>query len=291
MQGAARAAAPVAAHDPALDGRSPVGLDQLLADRPGKRLERFRTAAWPQPRLAPNHRPDQRVPAKAAVKLLQIVIDAQGESHAVDALQCSVIRPRVSPDPNCPARSPRPDEHLLLVDPEQTGEGAVARHHHSVASWPREPVRPRGNDVLLDLGGYRSFRRWTSTRKEREPATSSFLPRPRPPPRRSDAPLRGLRRTRTSRKVTTPTRKPPVAAATAAGSETSTRRSMGRGSARTGRFSDIPANVSKAPLVHAVLLYDLAAHRLHGAVHSLVRLEDPAHLAALHARDLRHVEV
>src|SRR3954453_11106645 len=50
-------------------------------------------------------------------------------------------------------------------------------------------------------------------------------------------------------------------------------------------------SVAEELLVQAVALDDLAAHRLHAAVHGGVRLEDPAHLAALHDVARRFVEV
>src|SRR4051812_1242311 len=44
-------------------------------------------------------------------------------------------------------------------------------------------------------------------------------------------------------------------------------------------------------LEQPVALHDPPAHGLHAAVHGRVDLEDPAHLAALHARARRLVEV
>ena len=97
-------------------------------------------------------------------------------------------RLRLSADPHRPAGRPGPHHDLLLADPERPRERPVASDHHTVASRPREPVRPDGNDVLLERGGYRSLRRWMSTRNEREPtmSTSCRLPsrtrdRPRAP--------------------------------------------------------------------------------------------------------------
>src|ERR1700722_3900724 len=47
----------------------------------------------------------------------------------------------------------------------------------------------------------------------------------------------------------------------------------------------------KLALVHAIAAHDLAAHALHRAVHRLVDLQDPAHLAALLRRGFSCVEV
>src|SRR5213080_3181244 len=114
---------------------------------------------------------------------------------------------------------------------------------------------------------------------------SLIVPR-RPPPS-------VFRATLTSPITARPASTPLVAAATGADrgiGSTGTRsitRASGTGSARTGRLrpsseeaiegaSLLPG--SEVLLVHPVALGDLAAHPLHGPVHGLVRLEDPAHL-------------
>src|SRR4051812_14330149 len=126
---------------------------------------------------------------------------------------------------------------------------------------------------------------------------SRMLPR-RPPPRVERA-------TFTSPITARPASTPLVAAATGAdsGIDSTGARSMtrasGTGSASTGRLrpsSEAIEGASLLPgaevlLVDAVALGDPAAHPLHGAVHRLVRLEDPAHLAARLRRLLGHVEV
>src|SRR3954454_3190083 len=120
----------------------------------------------------------------------------------------------------------------------------------------------------------------------------------RPPPKLPRA-------TFTSPITASPASTPLVAAATGADSGIgSTRarsitRASGTGSASTGRLrpsSEAIEGASLLPgaevlLVDAVALGDPAAHPLHGAVHRLVRLEDPAHLAARLRRLLGHVEV
>ena len=173
-QRAAGAPAPVAAHDAALDRGRAAGLDQLLADRPGERLEGLGPPARAQPRPAADHRPDQRVPAKAAVERAQVVVDAQSakrmRSIPSTAASCDPASARMR---TARRRAHARTTHLLLADPEHPRERAVARDHHAVAPGARKPVRPGGDDVLLDRGGYRSFRRWTSTRNERVAATST----------------------------------------------------------------------------------------------------------------------
>src|SRR3954464_14093041 len=118
---------------------------------------------------------------------------------------------------------------------------------------------------------------------------SRMLPR-RPPPKPPRA-------TFTSPITARPASTPLVAAATGADSgigstgARSITRASGTGSASTGRLRPSSeeeeaiegASLLPGPevlLIHPVALCDLAAHPLHGAVHGLVRLEDPAHLAA-----------
>src|SRR4051812_2396710 len=127
---------------------------------------------------------------------------------------------------------------------------------------------------------------------------SRMVPR-RPPPKPERA-------TFTSPITARPARTPLVAAATGAESgigatgARSITRASGTGSARTGRLRPLSeeaiegASLLPGPevlLVDAVALGDLPAHPLHGAVHGLVGLEDPSHLAARLRRLLGHVEV
>src|SRR4051794_27825217 len=131
---------------------------------------------------------------------------------------------------------------------------------------------------------------------------STFVPR-RPPSRTAGLRRSPLRSTRTSTIAPIPASAPPVATATGATSGSGSGRggssiTRASGAARTGRLSGESA-MGRAMLllapeglfVDAVLLDDVSAHALHGAVHRLVVLEDPAHLAAALARLLGHVEV
>src|SRR4051812_678342 len=121
------------------------------------------------------------------------------------------------------------------------------------------------------------------------------MPPRRPPP---SPPRSAL----TSAMAARPASTPLVAAATGAdkGIGSTGARSITRasgGSARTGRLR--PSSMERASLllapegllVYPVALRDSPAHPLHGAVHGLVGLENPAHLAAALGRLLRHVEV
>src|SRR5436190_10178033 len=131
-----------------------------------------------------------------------------------------------------------------------------------------------------------------------------IFPRRRPNPMlpRRPPPVNPLRSTLKRAIVARPARMPLVAAATGAESGIgSTRgRSITRASgasASTGRLR--PSSMGAASLlpgpevllVHPVALGDLAVHALHGAVHRLIVLQDPAHLAARLGRRLSHVEV
>ena len=172
---AAGAAAPVAAHDPR--ARSPP-------------RGRTRSAARRRPRRAPRRArgagaaaatglrritgPISGSQAKAAMERAQVVIDAEREAHALDPAAGRVPRrglgAEAAPRRRRPRRGRPPARSSTQSSPR---ERPAARDHHSVAPRSREPVGPRGHDVLLDRGGYRSFSRWTSTRNERVPATST----------------------------------------------------------------------------------------------------------------------
>src|SRR4051812_36627656 len=126
---------------------------------------------------------------------------------------------------------------------------------------------------------------------------SRRLPR-RPPPK---PPRAAFTRAIAARPASTPL----VAAATGADSDIgstggrSMTRASGTGSARTGRLRPSEEAIggasllpgSEVLLVHPVALGDLPAHPLHGPVHRVVVLQDPAHLAARLGRLLGHVEV
>ena len=95
-QRSAGAPAAVASHDPPLDRRGAAGLDQLLADRPGERLERLRPPPRPHPRLPPDDRADQRIPPEAAMELAQVVVGAEREAHPLDRDCARLARSRRS---------------------------------------------------------------------------------------------------------------------------------------------------------------------------------------------------
>ena len=78
---------PSAGHHAPLDRGRPLVLDQLLADRPGQRLERLRATTHPQPGT-----PAQRAPrsadraGSAGETAPQVLVDAERESHPRDAV-------------------------------------------------------------------------------------------------------------------------------------------------------------------------------------------------------------
>jgi hypothetical protein len=119
-RGAQRAAAgrsPVPAHDPPLDRRGAARLDQLLADRPGERLEWLRPAPRAQPGRAADHGPDERVPAKAAVELAQVVVRAQREAHALDGYGAGFTRLALRNHSHCFRSRPGTHDNLLIAQP------------------------------------------------------------------------------------------------------------------------------------------------------------------------------
>jgi hypothetical protein len=160
------------------------------------------------------------------------VIHPDGEAHPLDRLGRAGARLGLGAKAH-PARClPHVHAHRLVTHVEEANQPAVAAQEHPVAAGARQPVGAGWDDVTLESGAYRSFKRWMSTRNDRVAATSTRFCLPRA--RRSVRLERGRRSNRTSTKLATPIRNPPVAATTAAGSDTSLLRSTGRGSARTG---------------------------------------------------------
>ena len=241
----------------------------------------------------------------------QVVVGAEREAHALDAGGRGLAR-RASARMRTACRRPRRAARPARRRAQSTRRARPrARTHHPVAArCPEARYGPERDDVAarprLAIGpsgggcrrGRSAMRRRRASCRERARAAAGA------------APARGRRRTRTSTKVATPSRKPPVAAATAAGSETSAaaldRPRLGEhrqgpdlasacsGSGRAAvwhrrvyRTRARRPYAQSGPLVDAVLLDDLAAHRLHAPVHRLVGLEDPAHLAPLDARASR----
>ena len=234
-QRAARAPAPVAPHDPALDAGRAARLDQLLADGPGERLERLRAPARTQPRLAADHRPDQRVPAEAAMELARDRDRRQGRTASA---RCpSVQRPAT-----------RASARIRTAEPAAQARTTTCSspiHSARVSAPSRRDHAPRpvpGPEACTGRRGRRPARAWRLSVLEEVDVDEEgarrghvdLLAAAAAAARGATRRRRGRLRTRTRRNVATPIRKPPVAAATAAGSETSTRRSMGRGSASTG---------------------------------------------------------
>ena len=127
------------------------------------------------------------------------------------------------PRPGCapPTGSPGAHHDLLVGGQSARVSAPSRRDHDPVPSRYREAgtgpagttsARPRWLSVLQEVDVDEEGARW----RRRRPSC-----RGRGRPESQSAPGRGRRSTRTSRKVATPIRKPPVAAATAAGSETS----------------------------------------------------------------------
>ena len=188
----------------------PLALDQLLADRPGERLERLGPAAGPQPRAAADDRPEQRVALEGGVELGQVLVEAEREVHPLDAVLARLARGRLGPEPDRAARLPGAHDHGLVAVVEQPREHAVAAAQQAVAAGAGQPVgagrdgRPARARTISASGGGR--RRGTSG-----------CPRPRCRARRRRAErrarrveLRGRRRTRTSVQASTPAMNPIV---------------------------------------------------------------------------------
>ncbi|CAA9510900.1 MAG: hypothetical protein AVDCRST_MAG53-2602 [uncultured Solirubrobacteraceae bacterium] len=147
---AARAPAP---NDPAFDLHGAPIVDELLADRPGQRLERLRTAGDAQVRRAAHRRPDQRVEAKPLVEGAQVIVDPEREAHPRDRLGADVPapgRPRAHHDPVGPGlRRPHDRPLTLHVDEPLEHRSAAARDAVHPAAGQAEG--PGGTDLDTDV--------------------------------------------------------------------------------------------------------------------------------------------
>ena len=134
-QGPAGAAAAEAVDQPPLDLDRALAVDQLLADRPGERLEGLGAAARPQPGAAADHGPDQPVALEGGVELGEVVVEPEREVHALEP----VARRR-------PARWPPPGSGPLLPPARPgpiTGSSPWWRRRRSTPSRRRSsPSRP-----------------------------------------------------------------------------------------------------------------------------------------------------
>ena len=83
-------------------------------------------------------------------------------------------RKKTRPDADDLQRQVEEQEKRLAELQSRPPQVNQPRTNRAVAARPRQPVRAGGDDVLLDRGGYRSFRRWMSTRNERDAAMSDF---------------------------------------------------------------------------------------------------------------------
>src|SRR5207302_7833742 len=116
--GAARAAAAVAPCERALDAGGALRLDQLLGDRPGERLERLRAALRPDPRLASDDRAEQLIAPELRVERRQVVIEAEGEAHALDGPGAGGGAGRARTQAHGARHRPREDGRLLSTSVE-----------------------------------------------------------------------------------------------------------------------------------------------------------------------------
>src|SRR6185437_7653827 len=229
-QGAAGAAAAVAKHQPPLDARRALGLDELLGDRPGQRLERLGPPQRPDPWAAPDHRAEQRVAFERAVEVPEVVVDPQREAHALDRVGGGLAGAAFGADPDAAGGGPGGNRDRLVTVVHQPDQGAVAAAHNAVAARDRHPVRTERPHVLLDgLGRRYLLSRWTSTRNERVAATSTPRCWRRLRPRTGTGVRLSRRISRTSTQVATPTTNPPAAAMTGAGRSARRERTSGAG--------------------------------------------------------------
>lgn len=119
--------------DPALDRSGALVLDQLLADRPGKRLEGLGPAHDAQPRATPNRGPEERVVGEAAIEVAQVIIDTERKAHSLDAVTRGSIASRASTEENLfRRRLCNADVHRLAVVVKESFEHAAFAAQHAV---------------------------------------------------------------------------------------------------------------------------------------------------------------
>jgi len=142
-----------AEHDAPLDRDGAREVDELLGDRPRERLERVGAAADPQPRPGAHGHADQRVAPEAVVEGPQVVVDPEGEAHAVDRL-----------DGGVPVRGARAEQDLVaaglrdahddrfVADVDEALEDAAATAQDAVRRPAGKAERPSRAHGLPDLG-------------------------------------------------------------------------------------------------------------------------------------------
>ena len=177
-----------------LDRRGALVLDQLLADRPGKRLEGFGASSRPQPRTAANRRADQGIAGELALESTQILIDTERKAHPLDSMTGRLGALRTRPEQDRvgrglsyshmhrhPVAMEQPFNHTRAIA-QDTVHAAEARQTkrpgrrdlypqlHRVAFRTRRPScspRPTVQTTQRPLSGAPS--RCTSTSRERDP--------------------------------------------------------------------------------------------------------------------------
>ena len=260
---------PSRADQPALDRRRALVLDQLLADRPGQRLERVRPAGDAQPGVGAHRAADQRIEAEALVERPQVLVDPEREPHPLDPpLRRARGRPRGrrtargrrqlgdADDDRLVARVQQPVQHAAAhpgqpVEADAAGAGGTATRGRtsSRTSTPSAAAHSPGLGDQVDVDQERA------RADDRQPAVGAALAGD---PARARS-LRALRRL-TSASVAAPATNPVAAAAAActAGSDAGDERlDRSRTSASTGSAVDdllVLAELDSSELVSALMV-------------------------------------
>ncbi len=187
---------PKAPDEPTLDRSSPLKLDQLLADRPSKRLKRLGPAPNAQPEPATNRSPDQGIIAEARVKGTQVIVNPKREAHARNPIlgcrACIGARPEEH-GLRRGLRNTHDNRPALMV--QETRKHAAAMAQHPIGpTMQRQAKRPERPDLPAQLRPAQLhavaqlcsplFKRWMSTSSERVLTICSASTRP-PRERRS----------------------------------------------------------------------------------------------------------
>jgi hypothetical protein len=146
-------ARPELTHDPPLDPGGALELDQLLADRPGERLKRLRTASHAQPRAASHGASDQRIVGELTNESCEIVIDTQREAHTFDPMLRRRPAARARPEQDeLRATLGHPYVHGLPTVVQQPLEHPRATAQHAVhATLQRQSVGRGGSHLHAQL--------------------------------------------------------------------------------------------------------------------------------------------
>ena len=141
---------------------------------------------------------------KRLVELGEVLVEPAEEAHPLDAVERRLAGGRIGGHADSARRGPGAGDRGLVAEVHEPDEAGTAAAQEAAAGGPRQPVGARRHEIALN-GDVQRFRRWMSTRNDRDSAISIFLP-PRRPPTRTFRPRGWRSRNRTN--VATPDEEP-----------------------------------------------------------------------------------